>query len=122
MAGKYKCGNCGLSFLLGSDHLEDPHGDIAWLNYVYCSQCGTNLRILCANTGYTVQSLKSPGFQSEENEQAWIELFFSGERPDLRETQCKNCKGNGTIREDLVNDICPHCHMDSIELEYFEMT
>ena len=122
MAGQYKCSNCALVFDLGSDHLEDPNGDIAWLSYVYCEICGTNLRIFCTENEYTVEFLRSPTFQNEKDELVWKELFSSQKKPDLKKIQCQNCNKTGTIREDLANSICPICHMEFIELEYFEMT
>ena len=122
MAEGYKCSNCGLAFELGTDHLKDPDGDIAWLSFMYCEICGTNLRIFSTKNGYGVQSLRSPIFQNGKDKLSWIELFSSEKEPDLNEIQCQNCKNNGTIRADLVNNICPNCQVESLDMEYFNMT
>jgi len=119
---QYKCTNCNLEFELGSDHLEDQNGNIAWLSYAYCEICGTNLRIFSSENEYTVQSLQSALFQENKDEQDWKEIFSSREQPKLKELQCQSCNNLGSIRMDIANNICPLCHKESIPLESFIMT
>lgn len=122
MAALYVCRQCSLEFELGADHLEDTSGNIAWLGFVYCESCGANMRILTVDNESTIEYLESLRFHNQHESLNWNLLMTTKSPLKLNTIQCQCCHRTGTIKAELVNELCPHCQKNSLELEDFSMT
>lgn len=130
MAGEYVCENCSLKILYDTDHLEDQDGNIVWLSYLHCANCGTTYKMLSSSEEcHSLSGHPGPYCIDQGNDKLmglsdaeWIHMIESKEEIALDSIKCLHCGKEGHVTSAVEGNTCPKCKAKKLRSRHFYMT